>query len=289
MNKHLYLVFLFPFIFSACNLINPKEQTPTYLHLEPFIFTNVDSGYTGSASHNIPSAKVVVDDQTVGIYDLPCTIPVILTKDARLTITPQVINQGLKSYVFSYPFYQSDSTTLYFRPGQVQNFTPKTKYASILSSNSFRLKINFEEGLLFKNLSGDTSFVLEKDRTKVIEGDNSGALYLNQTHKSSESISTNYFEFPANDCFLEFDYNCSIPFAIGLLAENTSGTRIQEYLAGFYPKTTNNKLYVNLTTFKSTYSNFTKFYIIVRGDLNDNDGKYKEGYVLIDNIKVISR
>ena len=69
MNIYKYVAFLI--IFPACNLINPKEQVPTYLHLDRFTFSNPDSSYTGSSSHDIPSAWVYVNDQPVGTFDLP--------------------------------------------------------------------------------------------------------------------------------------------------------------------------------------------------------------------------
>lgn len=289
MNKYLYFTLIFPFTISACNLINPKEQVPTYLHLEPFIFNNPDSNFTGSSSHSIPSARISVDDQPVGTFDLPCTVPVIMTKTSRVSIVPQVTNQGLKSYIFSYPFYKIDDTIITYNPGKIQNYTPKTRYTTDLTASSFRLKINFEEGLLFKNLSGDTTILLEKDPAKVFEGINSGAIYLDQTHKNSESISVNYFEWPKNDCFLEFDYQSTLPFAIGVQAEDASGNVYGEYLAGFNPRPTWNKIYVNVTNFKKAHPTYTKLYLKVRGSLDDDNSKYAAGYILLDNLKVISK
>lgn len=289
MIRHLFSIILFSFLFSACNLVNPKEQIPTYLHLEPFVFNNADSNVTGSSFHAIPSVKVAVDDITVGTFDLPCTIPLMMSKTSVAQIIPQVTNQGLKSYVFSYPFYSSDTVTVQYNPGKVQNYTPKTRYAPDLTSTAFRMKINFEEGLLFRRLSGDTSFVLEKDPAKVIEGQYSAALYVNQDRKASENISSNYFESPQSECYLEIEYRCTVPFTIGLQGEKTDGTVYAEYFAGFYPKDQRNKVYIELGSFTKKYASYPKFYIILRANLNDEDGKYKEGYVIIDNIKVISR
>lgn len=291
MKKYLYIGFILPFCFSACNIINPKEQIPTYLHLEPFTFSNPDSVFTGSSSHSIPSANVFVNDVSVGIFDLPCTIPVMMTKTSSVLITPYVTNQGLKSYVFRYPFYQNDTTTLLYNPGKVQNYTPKTRYSIGIPSTAFKAKINFEEGLLFKNMSGDTTIVLEKDPLKVFEGKNCGAIYVNQAHKASENISTIYFERPASNekCYMELDYKCSVPFTIGLQAEDAGGSLLPEYLAGFYPKESWSKLYIELSTFTNKALLYNKFYIILRANLNDPGTNYTEGYVLIDNIKVIAR
>lgn len=289
MLKFLYLSLFIVCSFSACNIINPKEQIPTYLHLEPFIFNNPDSSFTGSATYAIPSAWVYVDDVAAGTFDLPCTVPVMMSKTGKVKIVPAVVNQGIKSYVIQYPFYQFDTTTLFYNPGKIQNYSPKTNYSKDLTSNSFKLKVNFEEGLLFRNLSGDTTIMLEKAPDKVLSGSNSGAIYLKAPQKWSESISSNYFETTQNTCYLEFDYKGTLPFQIGLQGENSEGAVYGEYLAGFYPKDNWGKIYIDLSTFLKTNSTYKKVYIKVRSTLEEFDGKYTDGYVLLDNIKVISR
>ena len=143
---------------------------------------------------------------------------------------------------------------------------------------------------MFKNLSGDTTLTLEKDLTKVFEGTGSGSLYLKSPQKWSESISSNYFELPSTPCYLEFNYSCSIPFQIGLQAENNSGGKYGEYIAGFTPKATWGKIYVDLSPFiKNTKTSFSRYYIKLRSSLEEFDGKYTDGAVFIDNIKVIAR
>lgn len=289
MQKHLFYLLLIPFIFSACNLINPKESIPTYIHIEPFTFSNPDSSFTGSSTNSIPSAVVRFDDQTIGTFDLPCTVPIIMNKSGTVSIVPTVVNQGIKSYVLEYPFYQSDAVSLEYSPGNVKNYSPKTKYSNDLTANSFKLKINFEEGNFFKNLSGDSTIMLEKDKNKVISGDNSGALYLKSPQKSSESISTTFFEYPPLPCYLEFDYTSTMPFQIGLQAETADGKIYGEYLTGFYPKSNRTKIYIDLSTFLQKTKGYTKYFIKLRSSLEEFDGQYSEGNVIIDNIKVIAR
>lgn len=289
MHRLLYSTLFICLSFSACNIINPKEQIPTYLKLESFAFSNPDSSFTGSTTYSIPSAWVYVDDIPAGVFDLPCTVPVIMSKTSKIKIFAGVYNQGLKSYVFQYPYYQIDTTTLIYNPGKIQAYSPKTRYLTSLNSNSFRLKINFEEGLQFKNLGSDTTMVIEKDPTKVISGENSGVIYLKSPQKFSENISLNYFELPTGACYLEFDYKSTLPFQVGLQAEDAEGKIYGEYLSGFNPKSISNKIYLDLSTFTKTNKTYTKFYLKVRSSLEDFDGKYTEGYVVLDNFKVISQ
>ena len=146
MHKFLFAALLICLSFSACNIINPKEQVPTYLQLEPFVFSNPDSSFTGSSTYSIPSAWVYADDVPVGVFDLPCVVPVMMSKTSKLKIIAAVYNQGLKSYVFQYPFYRIDTTTLMYNPGKVHSYSPKTRYLSSLNATAFRLKINLIKG-----------------------------------------------------------------------------------------------------------------------------------------------
>lgn len=289
MNRLLLIFFCCIWILSGCNIFNGKEQVPTYLHLEPFTFLNPDSNVTGSSSHNIPSVWVYDESQPVGVFDLPCTVPVLISKTSKLSLFPAVTNQGLKSYVFQYPFYTTDTVVLELNPGKIQQYTPKTRYSPGLTAAAFRVKINFEEGPGFDKLSGDTTLLVEKSSDRVFEGSGSGAIYLNETHKMSENKSRSYFGLPSGYCYLELDYHSTIPFQVGLRAEKEDGSFYSEYLAGFNPNGQWTKIYIDLASFANRNRLFTKFYLTLRSDLNDFNGKYKEGYVLFDNIKVISR
>ena len=71
-------------------------------------------------------------------------------KTGKVVIVPAVTNQGIKSYVSQYPFYQSDSTTLIYDPGKLQSYSPKTSYSKDLNSNSFRLKITLRKDFCLK-------------------------------------------------------------------------------------------------------------------------------------------
>lgn len=275
-------------IFSACNIINPQEPVPTYIHIAPFTFYNPDSSYTGSSSHNIPSAWVFANDQAIGTFDLPCTIPIILSKSQKIKIVPAVYSQGMKSYLLQYPFYSYDTVTLENNPSKITNYTPRTRYLQNLKALNYKLLVNFEEGMLFKNIGSDTSMIIETSVDKAIEGGKSGAIYLDATKTFSESISTNYFEPLANNTFIELDYKGTIPFQVGIQAEDLNGGIKGEYLAGLNPNSSKTKIYIEIGSVLKSYQGYSRFYIKIRSTLNDFNGVYKEGYVILDNIKVIS-
>jgi hypothetical protein len=214
-----------------------------------------------------------------------------MSKTSRITLFPGVSNQGLKSYIFQYPFYSTDTISLELNPGNVQNYTPKTRYLPELTASSFLVKVNFEEGPGFDKLSGDTTLFVEKQSSMIFEGAGSGVIYLDTAHKTSENKSRGYFGTIGDRCYAELDYKSTLPFQIGIYAEKADGSKYEEYLAGFNPRGEWTKIYVDLATFVKTYSpyGYNKYYLKLRSSLKDFSGKYTEGYVLFDNIKVISR
>jgi len=290
MKKVLPGLFSVLFLAVGCNVINPSEQVPTYVHIEPFIYTNPDSLATGASTHDIPSAWLYCDGQAVGTFDLPCTVPVIMKKTSLLTITPAVTNQGLKAYVLQYPYYQSDTATLVYAPGATpQTVQPRTRYYSAMTAADFPLMENFDDGLAFASFSGDTAIIRTTAPGEVLQGTASGKIWVDQNHKQSISISTKYFPLPSNQCFMELDYKSTVPFQVGLQAFDEAGTGTYgQYIAGFNPRSEWTKIYINLTSFTGQYNYFARYYIVLRSSLNDFS-QYKEGYVLLDNIKVIAR
>jgi hypothetical protein len=290
MNKILLALLVSLSFIVGCKIINPVEQTPTYIHIEPFTFSNPDSSFTGSSSHLIPSAWVYAGGQTVGVFDLPCTVPVIMSKTSLISIIPAVTNQGLKSYVIKYPFYENDTTTLYYNPGKIQNWTPHTRYLSGMLKSQYPIVEPFDNGSGFGKLSGDTTMLRDTVKADVFEGTASGLIYLKAPLvMTSENIYNSGFNLPTGANYLELNYKCSLPFQIGVKGSDDLGNNYMEYIAGFNPKAEWNKIYLDLSGFTGTYNTYTKYQIVIRSSLNDYDGKYTEGYVLIDNLKVISR
>src|SRR5690348_12276879 len=60
-----------------CNTINPRETTPTYIHIDSF---RTKPGF----SHKITAVWVYYNNSPVGVFDLPATIPVMASGTGKL-------------------------------------------------------------------------------------------------------------------------------------------------------------------------------------------------------------
>lgn len=273
------------FFISSCNIINPSEPVPTYIHVDSFSFNGNAS--LGTSSHKITSVYAYLDGQSIGAFDLPITIPVIIDKKSKLQLTPVIDYNGFGGVPYVYPFYTSYVDTLTPSPGKTINIVPTTGYHSATKA---ALNIDFENIIPFQPYTQgiDTPIVYAYGPDQVFEGSRSGIVYLTANKDSSVNFSNQEFSAVAlKETFLEINYKSTIPFTVGLFTITPKDNITHSaYIAGFYPSSKWNKVYIDLKNFTSTYSG-GKFTVVLRA-IKEEEHRGKDGYVLFDNIKVVT-
>lgn len=269
------------FLAGSCNIINPAEVMPAYVRIDSFAFQG-NTSISGSNSHRISSAFVYLNNQSVGIFDLPVTFPVILDKPGKLMMTPGINYNGMRTYQVQYPFYLSDSVTI--SPDTVSGATrvlvPVARYNP---ATKFPFLQNFENYLSapFLDAGGDTTINVGT-ADDPLEG-NYGFIVLKSDQDSSVNITRDAYALPVNsDVYLEMDYKSNIPLTVGL--QTTVGGEVQRsYIIGLNPRATWGKIYIDLRTFVSTYQG--GFYrLLIRAVRTPG---VAEGRVQLDNIKMV--
>ncbi len=280
-TRILFILIITCFLGTGCNLINPKEDIPTYVHIDSFTFTSANPGLTGTSRQDINSVFAYLDGEPLGVYELPADIPVLINGTKELQLAPGVNEQGLNDFKLSYPLFAFYNTNITADPGKTITVNPETKYIDDLKY----WRTDFESGNTFQKLSGDTSVRSVSGADSVFEGGESGGIFLNaNTYKNAEAF-TDISIFPGQNGYLEFHYKSTLSFAVGMLAALPDGSIQPVYLAGVKPKGEWNKFYLNISQFTSAYPNAQKFAVILRTELENGQ---TDGYVLLDNIKVIS-
>lgn len=295
--KTLFLFICCALFWQGCNIINPHEPTPTYIHIDSFAFeqnTNITvlrpdgtpSSYLPTLSHQITSAWVYYNGSRIGIFDLPATFPVIATGSGQLWVVPAVAIDGRNNNVSVYPFYAPDTSTLIAQPGKVVNYTPKTKFYSgvtVTTIDYFKGKVSFDlaRGNRYMKYVTDDSLVFEGDGVT----DGSGEIQLLAVGDSSVDSSSHFF--PINDgvAVIEFNYKSTVPFYVGLQA-NLSATISSSpyYLTGINPSAEWQKFYLIVNGFTAqAQANSYNFYI--KAVLADGQ---TSGRLLIDNIQLVT-
>ena len=210
-------------LLSGCHKASP---IPCYLHIEPFTVTT-DYPSQGSNKSKITDVWVYVNNQNLGAYQLPCTIPVILNSPilangkSQIILSAGILKNGLTTSHIQYPFYSSWFDTISLSEGGNYNLQPKSHY---IDSLNFFLKEDFTNGNSFVKLLGDTLMKRDFDPINALEG-NYGKITLDATHDTVEVITSsswNLVTSNASSVFIEMNYKCDYPFTIGLLSTTAS-------------------------------------------------------------------
>ena len=118
--------------FTGCD--REDEPIPSYLTIEPFELQETDLGWHGSISRKITHADIFMFDSTInessslGVFELPATIPVLNKRSFSLHIDPVIKANGSSLSLQSYPFYTRFSKTINLKSDAPQSVKPSTKY-----------------------------------------------------------------------------------------------------------------------------------------------------------------
>ena len=284
--KFLYtpiVLLLIVFCVNSCNLINPTEPVPTYVHVDSFSFTD-DTVRMGTNSAKITCVYVYLNNQSIGIFDLPITFPVLLDNKSKLQLSPGYDFNGLAGVPTLQPMYQAWSDSISPVPGKTITVKPTSKY---LPGVEVKYNVDFESRNPFNGATSVGDMARTDVDSLVFEGQWAGLVFLGANEDSATNFNSDPDSLQAlTPTLLEINYKSNIPFTIGMYT-NARGVEAIKYIAGFnaHPGTFN-KVYVDLQAFVSTYQG-GKFTLLLRA-IKEPEHIGKPGYVAFDNIKIVA-
>lgn len=253
-------IFLGGAFFSACEIINPTEDTPSYLKINKIVLDSRKSPTEtyGTESNNISDAWVFVNGKLIGTFELPASIPVLASGAAKVEVLPGIYGDGQKGARFPFGFYTQFDTTLNFEPGKELFIAPKVKFApatafpfdvyedftifsgvadvQLRSGSPYKLEVNKDSLANFPYAAGVVGVVYAIPgitQPVVLESIFNGK--LPQTISGIQS-----------GVFLEFDYRSTVDFEVGVTATiNGQSEAITDLTVRKNRNWT--KMYVNLT------------------------------------------
>ncbi len=269
----------------SCEVINPDEGIPSYIQIDTITLTT-DYAAEGTDSHKITDAWVYVDDELVGAYELPATVPVLKSGSHKITVNAGIKMNGISATRIPYPFYQPYEITTDLVPDSILTLQPVVHY---YATTTFAWKEDFESPGYTLELTNVSDTILNRvtGTADVFEGNVSGLFAMrNPPQFLFECKTINEYALPkgGTPVFLELNYKCNNTFRIGIF-ENEGGVSTQVPQTIQINKSENwNKIYVNLTNEVSLFPNAIN-YNVYFGVIPD-DG-IPEPKVYVDNIKLI--
>ena len=290
MTQHYKWIFTIVFsllYFSACEIINPAEQIPAYLKIEPFDLTT--RSFEGSNTSKITDAWVYVGGELLGAFPLPATIPVLQEGTKELVIDPGINENGIEALPQIYPFYRRYSKMINLVSNETININPTTKYKENLT---FALIENFESDFhaLKEDLDEDETTIVEFFKGEAASGIGSGRIVLTKENPLIIVASLARFENLPTDgssqVYLEMDYKTDIILEVGLRGLNSSGFGVNSFTRGVRPNSEWNKVYMNLTE-PLAESQLDAYKLAFKATFPSTDFSQSEAIILLDNLKIV--
>lgn len=280
------------FSFGACDVINPAEDIPAYLHVEAFDFEV--SPAQGTGNQKITEGWVYVNGDFLGAYSLPATLPVLATGDTDVFIDPGIQDNGISATPDIYTFLKRYSTTITFEPQREDTIRPVTGYAS---NANFVFIEGFESNQHFfkEDLDNNEASKIELTTSDVFEGNSSALIRLDRDNPLAEvgSIRVDeYSPFGGTAVYIEMNYKTDVPIALGWIGYDGFGIQQNVIIdRGVNSSGEWKKIYFNFSEVINEFriTDVASYQLIIQAAIPIENGDFAldEANVLLDNIKMI--
>ncbi len=280
---------------AGCELAAPPEGTPAWLRIDTIVLEG-DPASQGALTQGFSDAWVFVDDQSIGAYELPVVLPVLLREGSTITVTAGIKQNGFSNSRIAYPLLLPWSFSPAFGEGDTIPAVPRVRYAPDVA---FHRLINFETSTPFEEVNGSVPMQVTSEDSVVLEGTRSAFIELEDGQiidLRSETFPGAAFPLgpdtiPEDDSpvFLEMDYRCNQPFDVWLRTSPAPGSTqapINEYLLTLAARPAGNKIYLGLTDKLGGLGLNGRYQIVFRGF---KDPSVATGRIYLDNLKLVSR
>jgi len=284
----------------SCN--TEEAAKPTYVKIDA-LHLNTDYSEEGSAHSNFTTAWVNLNGQSIGAFELPALVPMILKEGSNdLRIEAGINTNGISSFrSINTSFSPIEYNLQYNSSGAAPDTLIIPESELIVNYRSF-FAVNIVEdfddpGINFQRTNfSDTNFMKVNDADSIFNftpyGSNtaepnvaSGLIVLDDQNPRLDLLSTVGYDIPlgTQNVYLEVTYRSNTQIGFGLWANLPTGD-LGDITAGVLPQSDWNKIYINLISEFQAYQGATDYQIMIRAQKDDNTS---EGRIYLDNIKLV--
>ncbi len=281
--KNIYLlIIIFSFGLSACK----EDITASWLKIDSVSLTT-NAVVEGENSHGINDVWVYMDNEALGVFEVPCEIPILEEGTHTFLFYAGVNQNGINATKIRYPYYNGVEVELTLAKDQTITYNPNFSYKSGVA---FVGKEDFEDtGIILKNDDAEDTtgirIISKNNYPEIVKyGNNCGHFKIDNADTIAQIFSDIGLALPKADIYMELDYMNTNSFAQGMI---TSQGVQDAYLAfnGQEEETMVwKKAYISIgaQTNPITYSTTYDYYFVTSLD----DGNVK-GDIYIDNVKLL--
>jgi len=283
----IFIVFLVVpgILLNSCDKFKGDQTVPAYISIDSiYLTTNLSQG---SSSAAIVDAWVYLDDDLIGAFQLPATVPVLARGRHNLKILPGIKVNGIAATRENYPFFAEIEQQVELTEGEITSLgVQKTSY---IPTTVFDLVEDFEGvSIAFDTTPrSDVPLLLtEPGSPLTFEGNHSGMVQMDTTNEFFECVNEKDFLIPFAPVFMEMNFRTNNVFVVGVYLYGI--TTIQQVPIIYLNPTGDQwkKIYINLTNSLNAYPGMQKFRIFISAIQYES---VAEALLLFDNIKVVTR
>ena len=280
-HKYKLYIFIFSIFLLACKDEELKAPVPGYITIDNIDVVSSAAGQ-GSTKDKITDAWVFIDDNLIGSFELPTTIPIQKTGNVRLSIRGGIFNNGMSNSRKIYPFYNFYRLDTLINPEQEIKLSPVVPYKTDAifdypwSGEDFESSVNF-----IQNGSSNSSLV-RNTTNNVYEGLASGYAKLETNETFFEVYTPTFSDIPrrGEPVYLEMNYRNTHDVVVSIYTNSRSA---QYSVIVLRPKSDWNKVYIDFSTVFSTLTTAVDFKIAI--GFTKPQGEV--GEIHLDNVKLI--
>jgi hypothetical protein len=261
-------------LFSACDIINPEEDTPAFIEIKDF-------DAPGITSTQVVDAWVTIEGELQGIYSLPARFPVLSEGEQKIHIGGGIKKNGISASRVRYPYYKLHEETVQLQAGQTVSIQPKLAYYDNLDF-PFEEDFNGAGSGFHSDLSAYGVDIVTD--ANLISKNQEGFAILDGDKIAFECV-TDPLKLPkGKDIYLELDYKSNVPLFVNLIAFQASSAKKVNVMS-LHPKNEWNKIYIYLAEHVNTQSTSEEFSLSFNIFKSDTVDTASELY--LDNIRII--
>jgi hypothetical protein len=285
MFKGIYFIFFF--LLFGCVKNNPD---PSWLQINDWTLqSNIElSGAEGELTDNISEAWIYIDDKIIGVFQVPCKIPILKSGMSNIKVFPAVKNNGISASKKIYPFLEVYEVNKELIQNQTLVLSPTTKYKSITNFKIY----DFEQTNMFLEDDPNTSLAqIQYANTdlKPFNGNFYGKVLLNQSDTSWVAYTTEQLQFiKGKEVYLELDYFNTNSLITGLIYVSQDGSTTNNINIQLNPQEESNvrwkKIYIDLKELIGNSPPNCNFLQSFQAFLNPEKNNSE---IRLDNIKLV--
>jgi hypothetical protein len=286
--KYISILFFGALLLSSCVKNNPE---PVWLSLDKWVLeanpTQVNDA--GQLTQNLSEVWVYVDNKIIGVFELPCKIPVLVSGNVKIQLYPAVRNNGIAATKKIYPFVEPIELQMDLTAGETYTIPMVTRYY-----NNVKFWIEDFESPSQVKLETDptstTSLTLDDDPAIALPGGGSyGQVHFTASDSLWLAYTTENQVLPQSgaEVYLEIDYRNSNGLLSGVLGISSSEIKQNPNIllnAQDPSSMVWKKIYIDLKEIVSNSTSAEYFKQYFRALIDEGSS---QSDIYIDNIKVV--